>query len=124
MSFQKPYSNAYKLIVVVLFALNFYFYLESESQFHAEYSTIIYSYFSIKIFLLIGNLSLPFKYFHYNKIIFQSLIGLTFGLLIFFSLLELYNNAIMVILDCALCLLSVFSLMKMHQNRNASKNNI
>ena len=124
MSFQKPYSNAYKLIVVVLFALNFYFYLESESQFHAEYSTFIYSYFSIKIFLLIGNLSLPFKYFHYNKIIFQSLIGLTFGLLIFFSLLELYNNAIMVILDCALCLLSVFSLMKMHQNRNASKNNI
>lgn len=122
MSFQKPYVNVYKLLVVVIFALNLYFYLESESQFHDAFATIIYSYFAIKVFLLIGNLSLPFKYFHYNKIIFQSLIGLLLGLLTFFTFLKLYDNAIMVILDCALCLLSVFSLMKMHQNKNDSKN--
>ena len=122
MLFQKPYAKHYTLILLSIFAFNYYVFITLEESIQDDIKNIVYAYFIGKFFLIIANFSLPFKFFHYNKIIFDSIIAMVIGLLIFFSFLNLYENPLFVLADCALCLLSVFSLLKMHHYKNARKN--
>lgn len=119
-----PYIKSYFLITFFIFSLNLYVFLTYNDQVSEDMIHMFNAYFIGKAFILIANLSLPFKSFHYNRIIFETIIGLIIGLLIFFLFMKLYQESMLVILDCGLCLLSVFSLMKMHHTKNARANHL
>ena len=122
MSFNQPYTKAYCFLLILILIVNLIFYYLIHNTISQELMVIANSYLIGKGFLIFANITLPFKYFHYNRIIFQTIISLILGLMIFFLFLRNHQNIFLILIDCGLCLISVFSLMKMHKNRNARKN--
>lgn len=120
----KPrFKLAYITYLLVIAVVSLYYYINHQSNLNAsEIHPAITAYFICKGFLIFGNLTLPFKQFHYNKIIYHVLQNLGIGIIMAFLYLRLYDDQFLILLDCGLCLITLFSLMKMHQNKNARSN--
>lgn len=118
MQIRKPYAVPYTLFLVLIVIGTVYIFIPYYQSQQDIIHPAVFAYLTIKGFLVFGNFTLPFKYFNYNPIIFKTLINLGFGVLLAFLYLQLYNEPLLTILDCGLSLITVFSLMKMHQSKN------
>jgi len=125
MQTNKPYLVPYSILLfaITIFSMILFFQHKlsiEEEEIHPE----IFAYFLIKAFLIFANWVQPFKYFYFNPVLFRALINLGIGILLAFLYLKLYHIDSLIFIDCGLCLLTIFSLMKMHQNKNARQNYI
>lgn len=123
MSKRKKYIRNYSFILGIIFILN----LIAFYPFKINNSTLEFvfiAYLINKIILLFSNFVLPFKNFHFTRIVYNKIVSCIIGLLLCFVFLKLYNDYFITLLDCALCLISIISLKNMHLNKNARKNNI
>ncbi len=120
---KKPFIVPYFTYLSVIAILSFYYYITHLQTISGNtIQPVIATYFTIKAFLIFANCTLPFKYFKYNPVIYRSILWLMTGLILTFIQLDLFFDPILILIDCALCLISVFSLLKMHRNKNAKPN--
>ena len=124
MSIKNSYIKSYCLILSTITGISIYYFVNHQLAIKEEIQPAILAYFVIKSFLIFANFTRAIKKFNFNPIIFRALFNLGIGLLLAFLYLQLYKDSILILIDCALCLTTVFSLMKMHQNRNERQNYI
>lgn len=116
----KPkYAKPYTLVLATISVISIYYFIQCQLNLKEfEIHPAIVAYFVIKSFLIFANFIQPYKSFHFNPVIFRALLNLGTGIILAFLYLQLYNDHLLILTDCGLCLITVFSLMKMHQNRN------
>ncbi len=123
MQTNKPYLVPYSILLFFITAFSLVLlYQHQLSIKEDDIHPAIFAYFLIKAFLIFANWVQPFKGFYFNPILFRFLIQLGIGFLFAFLYLKLYYVDSLIFIDCGLCLITIFSLMKMHQNKNDSKN--
>jgi hypothetical protein len=121
--FKRPFIIPYFAILIFISIISIYYYITHLQIISSEtINPIVATYFVIKAFLIFANSTLPLKFFRFNPIIYRTILSLMIGLIFVFIKLDLFFDPILILIDCALCLISVFSLLKMHQNKNAKPN--
>lgn len=124
MPIKNSYIKSYCIILAAISFISIYYFVHHQLVIKDDIQPAILAYFIIKSFLIFANFTRAFKAFHFNPIIFRALFNLGIGLLLAFLYLQLYNDSILILTDCGLSLITVFSLMKMHQNKNEKQNYI
>ncbi len=116
----KPkYAKPYVFVLLTISVISIYYLVQHQIQStEFEMHPAIAAYFIIKSFLIFANFIQPYKSFHFNPVIYRALFNLGIGIILAFLYLQLYHDHLLILTDCGLCLITVFSLMKMHQNRN------
>lgn len=121
---KNPYIKSYCFILALISSISIYYFVNHQLAIKDEMQPAIIVYFVIKSFLIFANFTRVFKAFRFNPILFRTLFNLGIGLLLAFLYLQLYRDSLLILTDCGLCLITVFSLMKMHQNKNEKQNYI
>ena len=124
MQTNKPYLVPYSILLSFITIFTGIIFFQHNQPFEEDIHSAIIAYILIKAFLIFANWVQPFKYFYFNPILFKALTNLGIGILLAFLYLKLYRVDSLIFIDCGLCLITLFSLMKMHQHRNATQNHI
>ncbi|MBS7332226.1 hypothetical protein [Faecalibacter bovis] len=122
MQTNKPYLVPYSIVLTFISIFSVVIFFQHKLTVEEDIHPAIITYFLIKAFLIFANWVQPFKYFNFNPILFKALINLGIAILLAFLYLKLYQVDSLIFIDCGLCLITVFSLMKMQQRKNAAQN--
>lgn len=124
MPFNKSYIKSYSFILITISIISIYYFVNHQMTIKSEIQPAIIAYLIIKSFLIFANFTRVLKSFYFNPIIFKALLNLGIGLLLAFLYLQLYKDSLLILTDCGLGLITVFTLMKMHQSKNEEQNYI